>query len=193
MHWGAIDEGRRLQSEISRDPAVETVSVSMHAPRRGSCVGRGTYSLRLHSCLPGTHLPRAKVHLPRRPTSCQSSPSPNLVPFARHLPYSPPPRARRYTYLDTTGRPVLVLHRRNVASPEHSAKFSVEYSFAATSILREPLLLVREAERRGARGGRGGARDEGHGVCQSAHGTAQHGTLRVCDLVGSCEPCAQSR
>ncbi|PNW75344.1 hypothetical protein CHLRE_12g523300v5 [Chlamydomonas reinhardtii] len=48
----------------------------------------------------------------------------------------------KYTYLDTTGRPVLVLHRRNVASPEHSAKFSVEYSFAATSILREPLLLV---------------------------------------------------
>ncbi|KAG2439265.1 hypothetical protein HXX76_004626 [Chlamydomonas incerta] len=48
----------------------------------------------------------------------------------------------KFTYLDTTGRPVLVLHRANVASPEHSAKFSVEYSFGAVSILREPLLLI---------------------------------------------------
>ncbi|KAG2453544.1 hypothetical protein HYH02_001763 [Chlamydomonas schloesseri] len=48
----------------------------------------------------------------------------------------------KFTYLDTTGRPVLVLHRANVAHPEHAAKFSVEYSFAATSILREPLLLI---------------------------------------------------
>ncbi|KXZ52725.1 hypothetical protein GPECTOR_8g119 [Gonium pectorale] len=48
----------------------------------------------------------------------------------------------KFTYLDTTGRPVLVLHRRNLASPEHSAKFSVDYSFGAVHTLREPLLLI---------------------------------------------------
>ncbi|PNH06279.1 hypothetical protein TSOC_007366 [Tetrabaena socialis] len=49
----------------------------------------------------------------------------------------------KYTYLDTTGRPVLVLHKRNVASPEHAAKFTLEYSFGAIHTLREPLLLVK--------------------------------------------------
>ncbi|EFJ50952.1 hypothetical protein VOLCADRAFT_103748 [Volvox carteri f. nagariensis] len=48
----------------------------------------------------------------------------------------------KYTYLDTTGRPVLVLHKQNIAAPEHAAKFSVDYDFNKVHILREPLLLV---------------------------------------------------
>ncbi|GIL70757.1 hypothetical protein Vretimale_3842 [Volvox reticuliferus] len=48
----------------------------------------------------------------------------------------------KYTYLDTTGRPVLVLHKQNIAAPEHAAKFSVDYDFNTVHILREPLLLV---------------------------------------------------
>jgi hypothetical protein len=48
----------------------------------------------------------------------------------------------RYTYLDTTGRPVVVLHKKSLV-PEHAAKFSIDYSFATTSMLREPIMLVR--------------------------------------------------
>lgn len=48
----------------------------------------------------------------------------------------------KFTYLDTSGRPVLVLRRANVAVPELAAKFSVEYSFGAVHTLREPLLLI---------------------------------------------------
>ncbi|GFR43910.1 hypothetical protein Agub_g5044, partial [Astrephomene gubernaculifera] len=49
---------------------------------------------------------------------------------------------KKFTYLDTSGRPVLVLHKAHVAAPEHSARFSVEYSFGALHTLREPLLLI---------------------------------------------------
>jgi oligosaccharyltransferase complex subunit alpha (ribophorin I) len=52
----------------------------------------------------------------------------------------------KYTYLDVTGRPVVVLTKRN-AAPEHNAKFSVDYSFSTASIVREPLLLVAGAWR----------------------------------------------
>ncbi|KAL6074015.1 proteasome regulatory particle base subunit [Balamuthia mandrillaris] len=45
------------------------------------------------------------------------------------------------TYLDTAGRTVVILHKRNVVA-EHDQAFQVRYSFATTSMLQEPLLLV---------------------------------------------------
>ena len=35
----------------------------------------------------------------------------------------------------------MVLHKRHVV-PEHAAMFHVDYSFSATSMLREPMLLI---------------------------------------------------
>lgn len=61
------------------------------------------------------------------------------MPPPRPLPS--PSRVHRFTYLDTTGRPVVVLHKKNVV-PEHASKFSVDYSFSSTSLLHEPTLLV---------------------------------------------------
>ena len=47
----------------------------------------------------------------------------------------------KFTYLDTSGRPVLLLHKKNLV-PDHATKFHVDYSFGTLSMLREPLLLV---------------------------------------------------
>ncbi len=47
----------------------------------------------------------------------------------------------RLTYLDFTGRPVLVLKKRNVV-PWHQQKFSVAYSFPRVHMAREPGLLI---------------------------------------------------
>eukprot|EP00850_Spirogloea_muscicola_P006245 SM000029S10540 [mRNA] locus=s29:725330:728234:+ [translate_table: standard] len=47
----------------------------------------------------------------------------------------------KYTYLDTIGRPVVVLHKRNLV-PEHSEDFQVFYRFNPLAQLVEPLLLV---------------------------------------------------
>ena len=47
----------------------------------------------------------------------------------------------KYTYLDTSGRPVVVLHTTRVV-PDHATKFSVDYAFGAVGLLREPLLLI---------------------------------------------------
>jgi oligosaccharyltransferase complex subunit alpha (ribophorin I) len=46
-----------------------------------------------------------------------------------------------YTYLDTTGRPVLVLTKKNVVS-ELDRYFQVTYNFSKLSMLYEPLLLI---------------------------------------------------
>lgn len=49
---------------------------------------------------------------------------------------------KKHTYLDTAGRPVLVLRANNL-TPAHSGRaFAVDYSFGAAAMLREPLLLV---------------------------------------------------
>jgi len=46
-----------------------------------------------------------------------------------------------YTYLDTSGRPVLVLEKSNVVI-EHNENFLVAYHFSTISMLQEPFLLV---------------------------------------------------
>lgn len=48
----------------------------------------------------------------------------------------------KYTNLDTVGRPVVVLKKRNVV-PEHSVQYlQVSYSFTSMALLAEPFLLV---------------------------------------------------
>ena len=47
----------------------------------------------------------------------------------------------KHTYLDTVGRPVLVLHKKNVV-PDHDVLFKVTYSFFSLLMLREPALLI---------------------------------------------------
>lgn len=47
----------------------------------------------------------------------------------------------KFTYLDTAGRPVVVLRKSNVVW-EHNQPFHVDYSFPPSAMLREPLLLV---------------------------------------------------
>lgn len=50
-------------------------------------------------------------------------------------------RSKHFTYLDTSGRPVVVLSRNNVVG-QHTADLKVSYSFSSYSMLQEPLLLV---------------------------------------------------
>lgn len=50
-------------------------------------------------------------------------------------------RETKYTYLDTYGRPVLVLKKQNVV-PDHNMPLKVTYKFASIAMLQEPLLLV---------------------------------------------------
>lgn len=46
-----------------------------------------------------------------------------------------------FTYLDTTGRPVLVIRKSNVV-PEHNQYFQVAYRFSQAGLLKEPFLLI---------------------------------------------------
>jgi len=47
-----------------------------------------------------------------------------------------------FTYLDTTGRPVVVLQKKNVIPREHNQLFQVSYTFSRLSMLQEPFLLI---------------------------------------------------
>eukprot|EP01114_Cavostelium_apophysatum_P001422 TRINITY_DN1121_c0_g1_i1.p1 TRINITY_DN1121_c0_g1~~TRINITY_DN1121_c0_g1_i1.p1 ORF type:complete len:638 (+),score=160.45 TRINITY_DN1121_c0_g1_i1:103-1914(+) len=49
--------------------------------------------------------------------------------------------ATHFTYLDTSGRPVLILTKRNVVG-EHNQYFQVTYNFSSTSLMHEPFLLI---------------------------------------------------
>ncbi len=48
---------------------------------------------------------------------------------------------KKYSYLDTHGRPVLVLKKQNVV-PDHNMPLEVTYKFTGLAMLQEPLLLV---------------------------------------------------
>ncbi|KAK9814530.1 hypothetical protein WJX72_007425 [[Myrmecia] bisecta] len=48
---------------------------------------------------------------------------------------------KKYSYLDTGGRPVVVLHKTNVV-PDHNQVFETSYTFSRLVMLREPLLIV---------------------------------------------------
>ncbi|KAL0033974.1 hypothetical protein WJX79_000313 [Trebouxia sp. C0005] len=72
-----------------------------------------------------------KVVLPEGATSISAK-----VPFPVNQ-----SREVKHTYLDTTGRPVVVLHKTNLV-PDHNVEFTVNYSFFSLLMLREPFLLV---------------------------------------------------
>ncbi|XP_048740407.2 dolichyl-diphosphooligosaccharide--protein glycosyltransferase subunit 1-like [Ostrea edulis] len=46
-----------------------------------------------------------------------------------------------FTYLDTTGRPVIVIHKSNLAE-QHIQDFQLHYTFQKMLLLQEPLLVV---------------------------------------------------
>lgn len=73
-----------------------------------------------------------KVVLPEGASNLQVS-----LPFEVHQGLD-----RKFTYLDSTGRPVLILKKNNVVPAAHSAKLVVDYDFNPLSMLREPALLV---------------------------------------------------
>jgi oligosaccharyltransferase complex subunit alpha (ribophorin I) len=60
-----------------------------------------------------------------------------------HLPFSFDKQGRDIvkTYLDTTGRPVVVLEKFNVVN-EHRQAFQISYHFPSGTLWREPLLLI---------------------------------------------------
>mmetsp|Transcript_29006 Transcript_29006/g.78111 ORF Transcript_29006/g.78111 Transcript_29006/m.78111 type:complete len:619 (+) Transcript_29006:95-1951(+) len=76
-----------------------------------------------------------KVVLPEGASSITSHvPKGTLMPLEES-------RDVKFSYLDTIGRPVVVLHTRHLV-PDHATKFHVEYTFATVGLLREPLLLI---------------------------------------------------
>ena len=48
---------------------------------------------------------------------------------------------KKFSYLDTLGRPVMVLRMQNV-TPDHNVPLAVSYRFSSLYQLQEPLLLV---------------------------------------------------
>lgn len=58
------------------------------------------------------------------------------------FPVSELPRETHYTYLDTKGRPVVVLAKKNLVPSAHNQHFQVTYRFSQSSLIREPILLV---------------------------------------------------
>ncbi|XP_067620891.1 dolichyl-diphosphooligosaccharide--protein glycosyltransferase subunit 1 [Eurosta solidaginis] len=51
------------------------------------------------------------------------------------------PNEVHYTYLDTVGRPVVVLYTKNLVE-NHIANFNLKYTFSKVTLLQEPLLVV---------------------------------------------------
>jgi len=60
-----------------------------------------------------------------------------------HTPFAIDGKSRdtHYTYLDTTGRPVLIVKKKNIVS-DHNRFFQVTYKFSQLSLLQEPFLLI---------------------------------------------------
>uniref|UniRef100_A0A0C9RE18 Dolichyl-diphosphooligosaccharide--protein glycosyltransferase subunit 1 n=1 Tax=Fopius arisanus TaxID=64838 RepID=A0A0C9RE18_9HYME len=51
------------------------------------------------------------------------------------------PNEVHYTYLDTVGRPVIIMSSKNLVE-NHIANFNLKYSFSKITLLQEPLLVV---------------------------------------------------
>jgi len=60
-----------------------------------------------------------------------------------HLPFAVESESRdvHFTYLDTYGRPVLSLNKKNVVA-EHNQYIQITYRFSSSTMLQEPLLLI---------------------------------------------------
>lgn len=71
-----------------------------------------------------------------------------LPEHARDIEFYPPPydvqrlpNEKHYTYLDTVGRPVVVISKRNMLF-QHIQDFEIHYKFDKIMLLNEPMLIV---------------------------------------------------
>ena len=71
-----------------------------------------------------------------------------LPEHARDIQFYPPPydvqrqtNEKHYTYLDTVGRPVVVITKNNVLF-QHIQDFEIHYTFDKIMLLNEPMLIV---------------------------------------------------
>ena len=71
-----------------------------------------------------------------------------LPEHARNIEFYPPsfevqrlPNEKHYTYLDTVGRPVIVLTKRNMLF-QHIQDFEIHYTFDKIMLFNEPMLIV---------------------------------------------------
>ena len=71
-----------------------------------------------------------------------------LPEHARNIEFYPPPydvqrlpNEKHYTYLDTVGRPVVVLQKRNMLF-QHIQDFEIHYTFDKIMLFNEPMLIV---------------------------------------------------
>lgn len=71
-----------------------------------------------------------------------------LPEHARDIQFYPPPydvqrlpNEKHYTYLDTVGRPVVVISKRNMLF-QHIQDFEIHYTFDKIMLLNEPMLIV---------------------------------------------------
>jgi oligosaccharyltransferase complex subunit alpha (ribophorin I) len=71
-----------------------------------------------------------------------------LPEHARNIEFYPPPydvqrlpNEKHYTYLDTVGRPVIVLSKRNMLF-QHIQDFEIHYTFDKIMLFNEPMLIV---------------------------------------------------
>jgi oligosaccharyltransferase complex subunit alpha (ribophorin I) len=71
-----------------------------------------------------------------------------LPEHARNIEFYPPPydvqrlpNEKHYTYLDTVGRPVVVLKKNNVLF-QHIQDFEIHYTFDKIMLFNEPMLIV---------------------------------------------------
>jgi oligosaccharyltransferase complex subunit alpha (ribophorin I) len=71
-----------------------------------------------------------------------------LPEHARNIEFYPPPydvqrlpSEKHYTYLDTVGRPVVVISKRNMLF-QHIQDFEIHYTFDKIMLFHEPMLIV---------------------------------------------------
>lgn len=71
-----------------------------------------------------------------------------LPEHARNIEFYPPPydvqrlpNEKHYTYLDTVGRPVVVISKRNMLF-QHIQDFEIHYTFDKIMLFNEPMLIV---------------------------------------------------
>jgi len=109
----AQERGRRRPGRARAPPPFAAPSLL-----RGSAGGAATRA-------------RAQVVLPEGATDLKHD-----------LPFSVDASAdRKLTYLDSAGRPVLALHKRNLV-PDHNVPLTVTYRMPGLHLLQEPLMLV---------------------------------------------------
>ncbi|KZC13648.1 PREDICTED: dolichyl-diphosphooligosaccharide--protein glycosyltransferase subunit 1 [Dufourea novaeangliae] len=64
-----------------------------------------------------------------------------IIELSLPYPATPLPQSRHYTYLDTTGRPVIPVTKKNLVE-NHIQNFKLKYTFPRIRMLQEPLLVA---------------------------------------------------